>query len=57
MLAAAGVLGVMAGMASAYLARWLPAHGQAHGQAVETVAGLMLLGGFALVGSAMPVVL
>lgn len=53
MLATAGVLGVMAGMASAYLARWLPAHGQA----VETVAGLMLLGGFALMGSAMPMIL
>ncbi len=53
MLAAAGVLGVMAGMASAYLARWLPAHGPA----VETVAGLMLLGGFALMGSAMPMIL
>jgi hypothetical protein len=53
MLAAAGVLGVMAGMTSAYLARWLPSRGQA----IETVAGLMLLGGFALVGSAMPVIL
>lgn len=53
MLGAAGVLGVMVGMASASLARWLPAHTKA----VQTAAGVMLLGGFALVGWAMPVML
>lgn len=53
MLGAAGVFGVIAGTVSACLPRWLPAHAQA----VQTAAGLMLLGGFALVGWAMPVML
>jgi hypothetical protein len=53
MLGAAGVFGVMAGMISACLPRWLPAYAEA----VQTAAGLMLLGGFALMGSAMPVML
>ncbi len=53
MLGAAGVFGVMAGMAGACLVGWLPAHARA----VQTAAGLMLLGGFALVGWAMPVML
>jgi hypothetical protein len=53
MLGAAGVLGVMAGMASSFLARRLPARAEA----VETAAGIMLLAGFALVGWALPVMM
>jgi hypothetical protein len=53
MLGAAGVFGVIAGMGSSFFARWLPAHAEA----VQTAAGILLLGGFALVGAAMPVML
>jgi hypothetical protein len=53
MLGAAGVLGVMAGMASSFLAKWSPARAEA----VQTAAGIMLLGGFALVGWALPVMM
>lgn len=53
MLGAAGVIGVMAGMAGSFLATWVPARAQA----VQTAAGIMLLGGFALIGWAMPVMM
>jgi hypothetical protein len=53
MLGVAGVFGVMAGTASSFFARWLPAHAEA----VQTAAGMLLLGGFALMGWAMPVML
>jgi hypothetical protein len=38
---------------AAYAAERLPAHAEA----VETVAGCLLIGGFTLIGSALPVVL
>jgi uncharacterized membrane protein len=53
MLGAAGVFGVIAGMAGSFLASWLPARAEA----VQTAAGIVLLGGFALVGWAMPVMM
>jgi hypothetical protein len=53
MLGAAGVFGVMAGMAGSFFASWLPARAET----IQTVAGIILLGGFALVGWAMPVMM
>jgi len=50
MLAAAGLLNVITGVTAACLARRWPAHAQR----IETAAGALLLGGFALVGWAMP---
>jgi hypothetical protein len=51
MLAAAGLFSVITGVAAGCLARRWPAHGKS----IETAAGTLLLGGFALVGWAMPV--
>lgn len=50
MLPAAGLLSVIAGVVGACLARRWPAHAQR----IETAAGALMLGGFALVGWAMP---
>jgi len=50
MLAATGFLTVIAGTVAACLARRWPAHAQR----IETVAGVLLLGGFGLMGWAMP---
>ena len=50
MLAAAGLLNVVIGMIAACLARRWPLHTQT----IESAAGALLLGGFALVGWAMP---
>jgi hypothetical protein len=51
MLAVAGLLSVITGVVAAGLGRrWPP-----HAQTIETAAGALLLGGFALVGCAMPV--
>lgn len=50
MFAAAGLLSVLAGIAFACFAKRLPEHAEV----VETTAGALLLGGFALVGCAMP---
>ena len=50
MLAAAGSLSVIIGTVAACLARRWPVHAQT----IETAAGALLLGGFALVGWAMP---
>jgi len=50
MFAAAGLFSVIAGAVAACLARRWPVHAQA----IETAAGALLLGGFALVGWAMP---
>jgi hypothetical protein len=53
MLGVAGVFGVMAGMAGSFFAGWLPTRAEA----IQTAAGIILLGGFALVGWAMPVMM
>lgn len=50
MLAVAGLFSVMTGAVAACLARRWPVHAQT----IETAAGALLLGGFALVGWAMP---
>ena len=50
MLAAAGLLSAITGVVAACLARRWPAYAQS----IETTAGALLLGGFALVGWAMP---
>lgn len=50
MLAAAGLFSVINGVAAAWFARRWPAHAQT----IETAAGALLLGGFALVGWAAP---
>jgi hypothetical protein len=53
MFAAAGLFSVITGVAAACLARRWPAHTKS----IETAAGALLLGGFALVGCAMPVMI
>jgi hypothetical protein len=50
MLGIAGLLGVVAGGVLAYFAERLPAHTEF----LETAAGILVLGGFALAGYAMP---
>jgi len=50
MLGAAGLFSVMTGSVAAYLSERFPAHVEA----VETAAGILLLGGFALIGGALP---
>ena len=50
MLAIAGFFSVITGVTAACVARRWPAHAQN----IETAAGALLLGGFALVGWAMP---
>lgn len=50
MLAIAGLLSAIGGVVAACVARRWPAHAQT----IETAAGALLLGGFALVGWAMP---
>jgi len=51
MIAAASLLSVVAGAAIAYAAKRFPAHVEA----METSAGALLIGGFALLGCALPV--
>jgi hypothetical protein len=53
MLGAAGVFGVMAGMAGSFFASRVPNRAET----IQTAAGIVLLGGFALVGWAMPVMM
>jgi hypothetical protein len=53
MLGAAGLLSVTAGTVVAYLAERFPARVAA----METAAGAMLLGSFALLGCALPAVI
>jgi hypothetical protein len=53
MLAIAGLLNVITGATAACLARRWPVHART----IETAAGALLLGGFALVGWAMPAML
>jgi hypothetical protein len=48
-----GILGVMSGTAIAYLAKRFPAHIEL----LESGAGALLLGGFALASCALPVIL
>ena len=50
MFAAAGLFSVITGAVAACLARRWPAYAQR----IESAAGVLLLGGFALVGWAMP---
>ena len=50
MVAVAGLLSAITGVVASCLARRWPAHTQT----IETAAGALLLGGFALVGWAMP---
>jgi hypothetical protein len=50
MLGIAGLLGVVAGGVLAYLAERLPTQTEL----LETAAGILVLGGFALAGYAMP---
>lgn len=53
MIAALSLLSVIAGAASAYFAERFPVHVEA----LETGAGVLLIGGLALLGSALPAVL
>lgn len=57
MLAAAGLLSVMLGAVAAYSAKRFPGHFAGHVEALETGAGVLLIGGLALAGCALPVVL
>lgn len=50
MAGAAGLLVVLTGSVAAYLAQRFPRHVEA----VETAAGVLLIGGFALIGCALP---
>lgn len=50
MVVAAGLLSVLTGSVVAYLSERFPAHVEA----VETAAGVLLLGGFALMSCALP---
>jgi hypothetical protein len=50
MFGVAGLLGVAGGGVVAYLAERFPVHIDT----IETAAGILLLGGFALVGCALP---
>jgi hypothetical protein len=50
MVGAAGLFVAMMGSVAACMARRFPAHVEA----VETAAGFLLLGGFALIGCALP---
>jgi hypothetical protein len=52
MLGIAGLVGVVAGGALAYFAERLPAQTEL----LETVGGVLILGGFALAGYAMPAI-
>jgi len=53
MVGAAGLLIVTIGSVAACLSKRFPAHSES----VETVAGFLLLGGFALMGCALPVMI
>jgi hypothetical protein len=53
LVGALGLLGVVLGAVVAALAERFPGHVEA----LETAAGILLIGGFALTGSALPVVL
>jgi uncharacterized membrane protein YgdD (TMEM256/DUF423 family) len=58
MVAAVGLLGVIAGAVVAYAAERFPAHIEAaHVEALETGAGMMLIAGLALTTYALPAVL
>ncbi len=53
MIAALGLLSIVAGAAAAFAAQRLPAYNEA----LETGAGLLLIGGFALTGAMLPAML
>ncbi len=53
MLAAISVISVVLGASVAYAAQRLPAHVEA----LETSAGVLLIGGLALLGSGLPAIL
>ena len=53
MLGIVSLINVTIGAATAYVAERLPTRADA----IETGAGFLLIGGFALIGSALPVVL
>ncbi len=53
MIGIVSLISVMAGAAAAYLAERLPTRVEA----IETGAGFLLIGGLALLGSALPVIL
>ena len=53
MLAIVSVVGVMLGAATAYASSRYPSHVEV----LETVAGALLIGGLALLGTALPAVL
>jgi hypothetical protein len=53
MVAALSLIGIVLGAATAYFAERFPAHIEA----IETSAGVLLIGGLALLGSALPAVL
>jgi hypothetical protein len=53
MVAAVSLMSVVLGAAIAYLADRFPAHAET----LETSAGALLIGGFALLGSALPAML
>jgi hypothetical protein len=52
-IGALSLLGIVAGGAAAYFAERFPAHIEA----IETGAGVLLIGGLALLGSALPAAL
>ena len=53
MVGAFSLIGIVLGAAAAYFAERF----QAHREAIETGAGVLLIGGLALLGSALPAVL
>ena len=53
MVGALSLIGIVLGAAAAYFADRFPAHIEA----IETSAGVLLIGGLALLGSALPAVL
>jgi hypothetical protein len=53
MVGALSLIGIVLGAAAAYFADRFPAHIEA----IETSAGVLLIGGMALLGSALPAVL
>lgn len=57
MIGLLGLLSVVAGTVAAYMAERFPARVPIQVEAVQTTAGVLLIGGFALAGAGLPVVL
>jgi hypothetical protein len=57
LVAILGLLSAIIGSAAAYSAQRFPAYAGAHVEALETGAGMLLIGGLALAACGLPVVL